>query len=1192
MNHKKFLSASLEEAAAMLEPGGELYPLNSNISTLLYELIPNDETNLALSLAKMALLFANGADPNRIDPDKNLYGHTPLTLAARSASKNAVDFMRVLIQAGADIEFRNGVGQTALLSAVSRPLREEVALYLVEAGANLEAEDKVRGSSRTAMMEVGYSLRCVKALLAAGANVNARSKAGTTPLIAAVHNSIGTSDGFQLVLSEFLRHGADLSARDEDGHKAIQHAVRSSRLSCCIGPLIQAGADVNERSLKGETLLMVTSSADAVARLLNFAPKLDEVDDEGNTALHRSANDRSEGVEIAKLLIKAGADRDVRNALGKTVLMEFATKGWKEGVKLLIDSGAELDLLDIDGRSATALAVPHINARRPHDYKAESIRLLIAAGAKPNPFENEPLMAALRLDDLPLAITLLERGAQISLGPSDFAQVKKSLEKIARTRSALLWGAVQCSDDETADLFARLIERHESAYELAVNDDLPLILRDNCWPALVPVRQPLVISADRFVGTELGRLQWSEGEQERAINRLRRSANSGKLAGGDPVAAQAEADGKLAADVQKFLKKPFRIAFAKLIRASDSLLLEVWNAHAGKFIAEMLVGESGRIEVADIGYLLARLGLPALPGILSAVRNKPELTSALLAVDAPACAPLVASLMAAGAGARPARQWLLAWPESACNGLLPASLGQAGKDRELAEPALRFLAFHGHGLLMNQMAAGLGEDVSAALTELLALDPCSDFLPKKRLALPSFWSSDYYPAPRLKESGKALPATAIRALGKMMAASGAEVQSLGIAAVIKACEPGSLADFAWAVFEEWAAKGDKTSDWMFNSLAYFGDDNCARKLTPYLREWPKLNGTLKAKKGLAIMAAIGSDVALSQIQAIALKNKYRPVLECAQQMLELIARTRNLSAEELEDRLVSTLGLSDAGTMAIDYGTRQFIGSVDAQLKPLLHDNAGVIIKTLPSAGKADDKALAEQQAQVWAALCKELKPTAKLQLERFERAMVDAKRWSGKDFKSLLACHPLLQSLVRGLVWGTFQSKSLLLATFRVLPTGKLVDVAGAAFKLSDTARVGVAHPLLFQPSVEDWKKAFAQTKQAQPFAQLVRKAFRKTDDVEGNLFGLQGATVAGKALKGLQADGWNADIEDAGWIWSFHRKLASGSAWLSAEPGVHIDDYEWGGVKEQTLTVEYGHELTDIDFSELTRELMNLKK
>jgi len=153
-------------------------------------------------------------------------------------------------------------------------------------------------------------------------------------------------------------------------------------------------------------------------------------------------------------------------------------------------------------------------------------------------------------------------------------------------------------------------------------------------------------------------------------------------------------------------------------------------------------------------------------------------------------------------------------------------------------------------------------------------------------------------------------------------------------------------------------------------------------------------------------------------------------------------------------------------------------------------------------------------------------------------------------------------------------------------------VNVDFEPIQLHDGLMIGIVHPLLMdENALSAWQTVFAKEKQQQPFAQLVRKTYRAIDDVEQNRFGLEGSTVASKALKGLLALGWSTDIGAAGWIWEFYRRFASERISLSAEPGVHISDYELNA-KEQKISVDIPDTLNPLEFSELIRELMTLRK
>jgi hypothetical protein len=647
------------------------------------------------------------------------------------------------------------------------------------------------------------------------------------------------------------------------------------------------------------------------------------------------------------------------------------------------------------------------------------------------------------------------------------------------------------------------------------------------------------------------------------------------------------------------LNKKGAIKFSELFKNwnSDGNLefINFWNSNGVAICGKVAIEVGWRtrsIGCDEILYFLARFDIAVLPGILDAQRKVPKLTDALRFVDAPGCASLMSRGMVSGPFTRTARQWALRFPESCAMGLIVDAVSKVGKDRSAAESSLRFLASNGHKQVVEGVAAQFGDDVIESIAETLSQDHKADFMPANTPKMPKFWSAEVYPAPRLKSNNKALPEYSITALANMMSLSSSEVRSPALDDVIDACDPTSLASFAWGAFEEWAAKGKKDSEWIFDSLAYLGDDTCARKLTPYIRNWPRENGTPKARKGLEILAAIGSDVALSQIQAISQKNKYQSVLDSAQEMMSKIAVARDLTPQQLEDRLVPDLGLSLQGDIKLNFGSRYFMGSVDAMLKPVIKDAAGSVVKVLPAAGKDDDKNLAKESAAAWSTLCKELRPVAKLQLERLELAMVNSRRWTGSDFKALFVVSPLLQNLVKGLVWGVFPSKSKLSAAFMVNSENVFVDAEGNPVEVADGSFVGILHPLLMgETSLAAWQKLFAKNKLIQPFAQLVRKIYRATEDMEENRFGLDGATVASKALKGLLAMGWTTDIGDGGWIWSFERRFSSGEASIWAEPGVHITDYEMSA-KEQKLDVTIPDTLNPMEFSEVIRELLALKK
>ena len=92
---------------------------------------------------------------------------------------------------------------------------------------------------------------------------------------------------------------------------------------------------------------------------------------DGTTALMLAAEYGR--VEIARLLLEAGADEDLQNQDGKTALMLAVESGHAEIARLLLEAGADKDLQDQLGHTAVMLATLNNNM--------EMARMLLEAGA-------------------------------------------------------------------------------------------------------------------------------------------------------------------------------------------------------------------------------------------------------------------------------------------------------------------------------------------------------------------------------------------------------------------------------------------------------------------------------------------------------------------------------------------------------------------------------------------------------------------------------------------------------------------------------------------------------------------------------------------------------------------------------------------------------------------------------------------
>ena len=116
-----------------------------------------------------------------------------------------------------------------------------------------------------------------------------------------------------------IRLGADLEWQcDTDGGDTALIVAAAKGYTSVVQALLAHGANPNLPNFDGETALSVAISGDLVDVLIAKGADPDMIDESGNTALIRAA---SYGwTEVALALVAGGADKDKKNALGRTAL--------------------------------------------------------------------------------------------------------------------------------------------------------------------------------------------------------------------------------------------------------------------------------------------------------------------------------------------------------------------------------------------------------------------------------------------------------------------------------------------------------------------------------------------------------------------------------------------------------------------------------------------------------------------------------------------------------------------------------------------------------------------------------------------------------------------------------------------------------------------------------------------------------
>jgi ankyrin repeat protein len=271
-------------------------------------------------------------------------GFTPLMFAARNGD---VEIARTLVAAGAQVDQAGDGGITALLVASGSlgPTSggyEQTGAFLLEQGA----DPNVKALPYTALHAaiVTRKPELVKALLAAGANANARAAGG------------GGNDVIR------IPKGATpfwLAAREVD--------VNLMRV------LSAAGADVAQAPDDGSTALMTAAGVGQVE-----GPRVNAA----FASPYRSRWDETKALDAVRLLLELGGDVNaVNKTRGWSALHGAAHMGADRMVQWLVERGATIDVRDKNGQTAWSIASEGARdqlTRIPHRTTAD---LLLKLGA-------------------------------------------------------------------------------------------------------------------------------------------------------------------------------------------------------------------------------------------------------------------------------------------------------------------------------------------------------------------------------------------------------------------------------------------------------------------------------------------------------------------------------------------------------------------------------------------------------------------------------------------------------------------------------------------------------------------------------------------------------------------------------------------------------------------------------------------
>jgi len=239
----------------------------------------------------------------------------------------------------------------------------------------------------------GQDDESARALLKGHADVNAQQGDGSTALHwAAYHDDLAMADAL-------IRAGAHVDTPNDLGATPL-HLACNNRSAAMVERLLAAKANPNAKLLDGETVLMTCaragSAAGVKALLVHGADAKAREPEHDQTALMWAAANNHP--DVTAMLIEFGADVRARSrSYSQTVVGEQTQRAGREELNYTVTKGG---------------STPLLFAARSGD--AESVRLLLAAGADPNdalPDGTGALVLAAHSGHREAALALLEKGA-------------------------------------------------------------------------------------------------------------------------------------------------------------------------------------------------------------------------------------------------------------------------------------------------------------------------------------------------------------------------------------------------------------------------------------------------------------------------------------------------------------------------------------------------------------------------------------------------------------------------------------------------------------------------------------------------------------------------------------------------------------------------------------------------------------
>ncbi|MEI0565824.1 DUF4132 domain-containing protein [Brachyspira pulli] len=363
----------------------------------------------------------------------------------------------------------------------------------------------------------------------------------------------------------------------------------------------------------------------------------------------------------------------------------------------------------------------------------------------------------------------------------------------------------------------------------------------------------------------------------------------------------------------------------------------------------------------------------------------------------------------------------------------------------------------------------------------------------------------------------------------------------------------------------------------------YSDDLKIDKVYPLIKEFAKGSRTVMAAFIVKCMALNGKNYALILVDGLTRKSPTAKIKEVAIETMENAAYMLDMTADELSDRIIPNFGFSQKGERVLNYGgeaRRTFTLSIDNNLELTITDNEKQkVIKSLPTPNSKDDKTEADSAKKECTTLKKEIKTLIQNQKIRLQKVLLNGRKWTYNNFKTVFVENPIMNMFALKLIWGAYDENNNLIQSFRYMEDGTFNTVDEEEYTLPENSLITLVHPSeLDADTIEKWKTQLSDYEISQPIEQLNFKyeEIKEEDIKEDKIHSLDSKTIKAGVLMSLATkyDMARGEAMDGGTFCEYILK----DTYLNI--AVHLSfDYMYFGI-DANEDINFG----DIEFCEIT--------